>query len=161
MWRSGGPTFDDDEVVTDGAPRYSRPHHFPPSTDLKGLNSKNTTDSGFLSGVSISNSCSEISSSDLLSEEPAVIKVSSSNIHTNSPGMKLMDSMSRASDSGLDLNYSNDPKINNLSSSQTSVKDSKVSSAAPRKITLKDLLRQDADGDTYDYCFFFIVFDII
>ncbi len=158
MWRSGEPTFDDDEVVTDGAPRYSRPHHFPPSTDLKGLNSKNTTDSGFLSGVSISNSCSEISSSDLLSEEPAVIKVSSSNIHTNSPGMKLMDSMSRASDSGLDLNYSNDPKINNLSSSQTSIKDSKVSSAAPRKITLKDLLRQDADGDTYDYSFFFIVF---
>jgi len=151
MWHSGESMFaEGDEVVTDGAPQFSRARQqFHPTTELtKGVSSKNTTDSGFLSGVSIT-SCSGISSSDLLSEEPASTKVSSSNTHTNSPGMKLMDCVSRGSDSGLDLSYSYDPKTNNLSGQQTSSR-SKASQApkAPRRITLHDLLRQDEDGDT-------------
>lgn len=151
--------MDTDDVVTDGA-HCPRKVQFPqgPFTSLKdGLSkdygskgsSKCDIDSGFLSGLSITEDSSTIFSSSSLSaaEDTESMKINSAVLY---------------SDSGVDLEYPNKFR-NNLGSSisleseqqnkpsYTNNLDSatKQPLETPRlKVTLQDLVRQDEDGDT-------------
>jgi len=125
-----------DEVVADGAQchrRVSFPHQttFEESTKLceNNYSGKLNSDSGFLSGVNIN-------------EDSAVITSSSINLSDEQESMKLK-SAAQFSVNEINLDYKSE-KINNLSS-PSPVKPQKE---LPRRITLRDLLRQDEDGDT-------------
>ncbi|EFX89207.1 developmental protein cactus [Daphnia pulex] len=85
------------------------------------------SDSGFLSGVNIN-------------EDSAVITSSSINLSDEQDSMKLK-SAAQFSVNEINLDYKSG-KINNLSSPVKPQKE------LPRRITLRDLLRQDEDGDT-------------
>lgn len=152
--------MDTDDVVTDGAhcPRKvqfpqgsftSAKEAFSKDYDSKG-SSKCNIDSGFLSGLSISEEASSSYSSSSLS------------VSEDSENMKLKSAV-LYSDSGVDLEYPNKFR-NNLGSSTGTLKseqlnkpsytqhlDSTSRPAAPSfKFTLQDLVRQDEDGDTYE-----------
>lgn len=148
MWHSDDQMFDD-EVVSDGTRSKDR-LSFPSPDSSKPFNSGGTssqhlmnkssqlisknTDSGFLSGVSISDSVSDIDCSQ---------QGISTTQHQQPSEMKI-ESASRYSDSGLSLDYSHsDLQSNNLSSPTKIQNDNQT-----RRITLHDLLRQDDDGDT-------------
>lgn len=136
MWHSDDYMIAD-EVVADGARCHRRvafPHQtaLNESTELNEnkYSSKLNSDSGFLSGVSI------------VSEDSALINSSSINITEEEENMKLK-SAPQYSESELKLSYQSE-KINNLSG----VIPVKPNKDLQRRITLHDLLRQDADGDT-------------
>jgi hypothetical protein len=123
-----------DEVVADGAQchrRVSFPHQttFEESTKFceNNYSGKLNSDSGFLSGVNIN-------------EDSAVITSSSINLSDEQDSMKLK-SAAQFSVNEISLDYKSG-KINNLSSPVKPQKE------LPRRITLRDLLRQDEDGDT-------------
>lgn len=123
-----------DEVVADNAQchgRVSFPHQttFEDSSKQCDYSSKLNSDSGFLSGVNVNEDSAVITSSSIyLSEEEGNMKLKSA-------------AKFSVSERNLDYNYE---KKNNLNG-QGPVKPQKE---LPRRITLRDLLRQDDDGDT-------------
>ena len=145
--------MDSDDVVTDGAPCL-RKAQFPqgPFTSTKEAfgkdgGSKCDIDSGFLSGLSISEELSSAFNSSLsLAEDPDNMKIKSAVLY---------------SDSGVDLDYPSKFR-NNLGSSTANIKSEQINKPsytnnleAPNKpttpkykFTLQDLVRQDEDGDT-------------
>jgi len=147
MWRSDDQMFDD-EVVPDGTQSRDR-LSFPCLDSSKPFSSGGTssqhllsksqfisknTDSGFLSGASISESVSDI---DCNPEQNSLTT-------QQQPSEMKIESASRYSDSGLSLDFSHsDLQSNNLSSPTKIQNDHHA-----RRITLHDLLRQDEDGDT-------------
>ncbi len=131
MWHSDEYNLAD-EVVADGAQCHRRVS-FPHQTGLEDSSKfcENTTklnsDSGFLSGVSLSEDSAVISSTNITEEQDENMKLKCApKFHSDIP-----------------LDYSSEKK-NNLSGSSP-VKPQKE---LPRRITLRDLLRQDDDGDT-------------
>ena len=137
MWNSDSFMVAD-EVVADGAQCHRRPV-FPHQTTLEELtelsskhqdSSKLNSDSGFLSGVSIT-------------EDSSVITTSSISLTEEQDSMKLK-SAPQFSGCRSKLGYSS-AKENNLSGSNQI---NKPQNGPQRRITLHDLLRQDEDGDT-------------
>lgn len=149
--------MDSDDVVTDGAPCLRRAQ-FPQSPftstkeafgkdgDVKG-GSKCDIDSGFLSGLSISEELSSAFNSSLsVTEDPDNMKIKSAVLY---------------SDSGVDLDYPSKFR-NNLGSSTANLNSEQLSkpsytnnlqasnkTTTPKfTFTLQDLVRQDEDGDT-------------
>lgn len=132
MWHSDEYMLAD-EVVADGAQchrRVSFPHQTALEDSSKLCDNNHSTklnsDSGFLSGVSISEDSAVITSTVITEEEENMKLKCAPQFHSDIP-----------------LDYSTE-KRNNLSC-PSSVRPKKE---LPRRITLRDLLRQDEDGDT-------------
>ncbi len=143
--------MDLDEVVADGAPFHHRAAPFKveeltfstPSdsvwasassiNQLKSSTSKSTTDSGFISGVNLSDNIS--SSGEDYSSETTNMKIA--NVPT----------LSSLSDQGHSdcLQKKGNLNLNDLDSQSTSHSNLNYNA---KPITLEDLLRQDEDGDT-------------